>query len=157
VFDQETGAFCGYRGTAQDVTEREAHVAALAKAVDDAEAANRAKSEFLANMSHELRTPLNAIMGFSEVMKLELMGPIGHGKYREYSEDILASAQHLLTLINDILDLAKIEAGRLELDEGPIAVPDLLAVAQRLVAESAQRAGVVLHVLPAAGLPRIRG
>src|SRR5690606_10099782 len=102
----EDGTFEGYSGTAQDVTEREAQYAALVKAVDDAEAANRAKTEFLANMSHELRTPLNAIMGFSEIMKLELLGPMGHEKYREYTDDILASSRHLLNLINDILDIA---------------------------------------------------
>lgn len=80
-----------------------------------AEDANRAKSEFLANMSHELRTPLNAIIGFSELMKEELFGPLGHDKYNEYVNDIHSSGSHLLTLIDDVLDLSKIEAGKLDL------------------------------------------
>ena len=84
-----------------------------------AEEANRSKSEFLANMSHELRTPLNAINGFSEVMQSELYGPLGHAKYAEYINDILHSGRHLLALIDDVLDMSKIEAGRMELEIGP--------------------------------------
>jgi two-component system cell cycle sensor histidine kinase PleC len=83
---------------------------------DRAETANRAKSEFLANMSHELRTPLNAIIGFSELMQQELFGPLGSPRYREYTDDIHASGNHLLGLINDILDMSKIEAGRLRFE-----------------------------------------
>ncbi|MFN4090112.1 MAG: PAS domain-containing sensor histidine kinase [Alphaproteobacteria bacterium] len=155
VFDTHTGAFAGYRGTAHDVTEREARRAALIQAVVDAEAANRAKTEFLANMSHELRTPLNAIMGFSEVMSLEVLGPIGHGRYREYAEDILTSSRHLLRLINDILDIAKIEAGKLVVDEGVIAIDELLADAGRFVEKIAERSGVTIIVEPPGGL-RVR-
>src|ERR1700686_1432701 len=92
-----------------------------------AESANVAKSRFLANMSHELRTPLNAILGFSEVIKAELFGPMGHEKYREYAEYIHESGAHLLDLINDVLDLSKIEAGRMELKETDFAVADLVA------------------------------
>ena len=156
VFDEETGALRGFRGTAQDVTEREAQFAALLKAVDDSEAANRAKTEFLANMSHELRTPLNAIMGFSEAMKLELIGPLGNERYRGYAEDILTSSRHLLRVLNDILDVAKIEAGRMELDEAEIDSSELLDIVQRIVAENAKRANLGLHVDRTAELPRIR-
>ena len=146
VFDSETGGFVGYRGTAHDVTEREARKAALIQAVVDAEAANRAKTEFLANMSHELRTPLNAIMGFSEVMSLEVLGPIGQPRYREYAEDILTSSRHLLRLINDILDIAKIEAGKLDVDESAIDVGELLADAHRFVEKTGERAGLTVTV-----------
>ncbi len=85
-----------------------------------AEEANLAKSRFLATMSHELRTPLNAILGFSEIMKNEVLGPIGHANYKEYVGDIHTSGQHLLNLINEILDLSRIEAGRYELHEEPV-------------------------------------
>ena len=82
-----------------------------------AEAANMAKSQFLATMSHELRTPLNAILGFSELMRGEMLGPIGNPAYKTYLDDIHSSGQHLLRIINDILDLSRIEAGKRELRE----------------------------------------
>ena len=88
----------------------------LAFAVDEAEQANRAKSSFLANMSHELRTPLNAILGFSEVMKDQHLGPVHNPRYLSYAADIHTSGRHLLAIINDVLDLAKIEAGKMSLD-----------------------------------------
>ncbi len=100
---------------------------------DQAESANRAKSEFLAAMSHELRTPLNAIIGFSEIIKNQTFGPIGSTKYCNYGEDIYESGQHLLDLINDILDLSKVESGTEELYEEDIKVSDLLQSALRLV------------------------
>jgi signal transduction histidine kinase len=88
----------------------------LAFAVNEAELANRAKSSFLANMSHELRTPLNAILGFSEVMKDQHLGPVHNPRYLSYAADIHNSGRHLLAIINDVLDLAKIEAGKMSLD-----------------------------------------
>ncbi len=107
--------------------EKDALIAELeqAKAISDearrrAEASNTAKSRFLANMSHELRTPLNAILGFSEVMKTEMMGPIANKTYLEYAGHIHASGTHLLSVINEILDLSRIEAGRHELREEPV-------------------------------------
>lgn len=93
-------------------TEREA--AALAEKADAAEYGAAAKSLFIAQMSHELRTPLNAILGFSEMLRLQMFGPLGHAKYREYADAIHSSGNHLLDLINDILDAAKLEAGRWE-------------------------------------------
>ena len=98
-----------------------------------AEGANLAKSRFLATMSHELRTPLNAILGFSEVMKGELFGPHSLPAYKEYSNDIHASGQHLLMLINEILDLSRVEAGRYELKEEPVSLTAVVEECLRLL------------------------
>jgi two-component system cell cycle sensor histidine kinase PleC len=87
----------------------------LRKAIESAEVASRAKSAFLANMSHELRTPLNAVIGFSEIISRQMFGPVGNPRYADYAEDILSSGQHLLHLINDILDLSRVEAGKMDL------------------------------------------
>ena len=108
------------QGTIIDVTNRRLAEEQLRKAVTDAEFANRSKSDFLAKMSHELRTPLNAIIGFSEVLKAGTFGPLGHPKYSEYVGDISASGHHLLDMINDILDMSKIEAGKYELRMGDV-------------------------------------
>jgi len=118
----------------------------LASAHDEAQAANRAKSEFLANMSHELRTPLNAIIGFSEIMQRELHGALGSERYNDYARDIHQSGHHLLEIINDILDIAKVEAGKLELRHAHIQVKDLFASCSRLMGERAASAGVSLIV-----------
>jgi two-component system cell cycle sensor histidine kinase PleC len=109
-----------------------------------AEEASRSKSEFLANMSHELRTPLNAINGFSEIMRSELYGPLGDPKYREYVDDILSSGKHLLELIDDILDMSKIEAGTLELEQKRVDLEKTLQECVRLVAKRASDQGVRL-------------
>ena len=109
-----------------------------------AEEASRSKSEFLANMSHELRTPLNAINGFSEVMQSELYGPLGDVKYKEYVSDILSSGRHLLELIDDILDMSKIEAGKLTLETKRIELEKILNESARLVSKRAADAGVKL-------------
>ncbi|MEE8539555.1 MAG: PAS-domain containing protein, partial [Woeseiaceae bacterium] len=106
--------------THTDVTAQETAKTEMLQAKELAELANRTKSEFLANMSHELRTPLNAILGFSELMGYATLGPLGNPKYEEYTKDINDSGRHLLGLIDDILDLSKIEAGKLELDEEDI-------------------------------------
>jgi two-component system cell cycle sensor histidine kinase PleC len=102
-----------------------------------AEEANQAKSKFLANMSHELRTPLNAIIGFSEIMSSGLFGPLGADRYDEYCRDIHSSGQYLLDVINDVLDMSKIEAGRMRLDPEPLKLDHLLADALRVVSSRA--------------------
>src|SRR5262249_44161232 len=108
-----------------------------------ADAANQAKSEFLANMSHELRTPLNAIIGFSEVLSERMFGEI-NAKQAEYLADIKESGRHLLSLINDILDLSKIEAGRMELEPSDFDLPSAIEHSLTLVRERAQRRGIGL-------------
>ncbi len=119
-----------------------------------AEAASQAKSEFLANMSHELRTPLNAINGFSEIMAGEMYGPVGDARYRDYARDILSSGQHLLALINDILDMSKIEAGKLSMRFEPVCLEELAEEALRLVRNRAEAAGLSL-VLDFVELPDV--
>jgi signal transduction histidine kinase len=117
--------------------------AALAAANTQLAAANRHKSEFLANMSHELRTPLNAVIGFSDVLGRQMFGPLNVAQ-KEYVQDIHQSGQHLLSLINDILDLSKIEAGRMELDAAPVSLAAALGNAVTLVRERAQTHGLKL-------------
>ncbi len=121
-----------------------------------AEAASVAKSQFLANISHELRTPLNAILGFSEIMKSEMFGQLGSPQYRGYAADIHDSGSHLLTVINDILDLSKIEAGKFELNEEDCDVARLVRDAVRFVAERADSAGLGLQQRLAPVLPAVR-
>ncbi len=115
-------------------------------ASETAESASRAKSEFLANMSHELRTPLNAIIGFSEIMQREMFGPLGDRRYKEYSGDILSSGQHLLALINDILDMSKIEAGKLTLRPEPLDLTEIAEDVVRLVRTRAEAGGLTLAI-----------
>ncbi|MDF1607256.1 ATP-binding protein [Hoeflea sp. YIM 152468] len=123
-----------------------------------AEAASKAKSEFLANMSHELRTPLNAIIGFSEVLQARMFGPLGSDKYEEYADDIHNSGIHLLTVINDILDMAKIEAGQLHIDRENVDLGPLLEETLRLVAIQAESKGIEVEqsISPRLSLPADR-
>jgi two-component system, cell cycle sensor histidine kinase PleC len=120
-----------------------------------AEAANKSKSRFLATMSHELRTPLNAIMGFSEVMEKELLGPIGNDTYREYSRNIHASGTHLLHIINEILDLSRIEAGRYDLHEETFRLTDIAEDCERLMKIRADGKGLVIIEDFASDLPQV--
>jgi len=119
----------------QALRASERHALALA---DEAQRANQAKSEFLANMSHELRTPLNAILGFSEIIKAQLYGPLGHEKYGEYASDVHRSGAHLLDLINDVLDLSKIDAGRMELRETVFQLDELAGETATLLRDKAR-------------------
>ncbi len=112
----------------------------------EAEGASRAKSEFLANMSHELRTPLNAIIGFAEVMESGVFGPLGNGKYGEYCHDIRSSGEYLLSVINDILDMSRIEAGRIRLEKHDFALDDAIERASRMIGELARAKGLEFTV-----------
>ena len=120
-----------------------------------AESANLAKSRFLATMSHELRTPLNAVLGFSEVMKSELFGTHAVPAYKEYSSDIHASGQHLLMLINEILDLSRVEAGRYELKEEPVSLTGVVEECRRLLSMRIERRHLVITEALESDLPRI--
>jgi two-component system cell cycle sensor histidine kinase PleC len=133
-----------------------------AKAISDearhrAESANVAKSRFLAQMSHELRTPLNAILGFSEVMKSEIFGGHAVPVYKEYSADIHNSGVHLLNLINEILDLSRIEAGRYELNEEAVSLVHVVADCHHLLKLRASSRGITIHEVFEHGMPRIWG
>lgn len=130
------------RVLARVLRDLEASYQDLALSKDAAESADKTKSEFLATMSHELRTPLNAIIGFSEMIKEEIFGPIGDAKYRDYITDINDSATHLLNLINDILEFSKAEAGKLEMHEEMVGIREMVESTLRLVQPRAQ-AGVV--------------
>jgi two-component system cell cycle sensor histidine kinase PleC len=148
--------------TLQARAEKDALIAELeqAKAISDearrrAEAANIAKSRFLAQMSHELRTPLNAILGFSEVMKAELFGAHAVPTYRDYAGDIHNSGVHLLGLINEILDLSRIEAGRYELNEESISLSGIVEDCHHLLKLRASNRGIVIHEVYEPQLPRL--
>ena len=134
-----------------DITERKAAETKIGQALVQAELANRAKSEFLANMSHELRTPLNAIIGFSEAISSGLLGPVLDSKQLEYITDIHTSGLLLLSIINDILDMSKIEAGKLELTRQNVSVPPVIAEALRMVGERARSHKIKLSTTMPAG------
>jgi signal transduction histidine kinase len=126
-----------------------------ALALTKADAASRSKSAFLAAMSHELRTPLNAIIGFSEVMSCQAFGPIGNPQYQTYVRDIHDSGKHLLSLISDILDLSRMEAGKADLNEEPVHITAIVADCLRMVERQAAKGGLVLKQNITADLPRV--
>ncbi len=126
----------------RDITERKLSERVRETALMDAEKANKSKSEFLATMSHELRTPLNAIIGFSEVIYGEYFGTLGSPRYKEYAEDIKISGRHLLTLVNDILDLSAIEADEMVINRKHIEVSDVMHECSIIIAELAKKKGI---------------
>jgi PAS domain S-box-containing protein len=142
----ESGAFTGYRGVGSDITAAFEAGRSLREAKERAEIANRAKSEFLANMSHELRTPLNAIIGFSEIIMNRIFGSEHMERYDNYARDINNSGRHLLSIIDEILDLSKIEAGQEALDEGTIDLGDLIASTCRLFNSRFDQAGLSFRI-----------
>ncbi len=144
------------RDLCKTIEQREGAEAAFREAKENAETSNRAKTEFLAAMSHELRTPLNAIMGFSEVMKNQTLGPIGNIKYHDYAADIHKSGQHLLELINDILDLSKVESGTDSVNEEAVVVSEVVDSALGLVRHRAEENSVRLELDLPDRLPRLR-
>ena len=139
------GAPLYYEGTVQDVTAQKRIEVALRQAKDEAVMASKSKSDFLAHMSHELRTPLNAILGFTEVMQLKIFGPVGSKQYEDYLDNIQTSGKHLLSLINDLLDLSKIEAGRWDMYEDTVNVAELIETIVRLTRPTADKRK--LHVV----------
>jgi signal transduction histidine kinase len=140
-----------------DVTARRRDEAALQRAKEEAEIASRTKTEFLANMSHELRTPLNAIIGFSDILVRQLFGPLGTERYVEYARDIRDSGQHLLNLINDVLDISKIEVNKIDLAEDVVDVPGVIDSCLRLMRDRATAAGVTIAVKMPEVLPALNG
>lgn len=149
------GEILFYEGIIRDITASREAEERLREAKEQAELADRTKSEFLANMSHELRTPLNAILGFSEIIKDDLLGSSGSSRYRGYAKDIHESGRHLLDLINEILDLAKVEAGRLRLQEEVVDLTVAIDACRRLVHERAHEQGITLRIETDADLPHL--
>jgi len=141
----------------QDITaQKRAELTALA-AKEDAEIANRAKTEFLANMSHELRTPLNSVIGYSEMISLETHGDVGDSRYVDYADRINLSANHLLSIISDLLDVSRIEIGALDLADEVVDLVDIVTVTSNLISERAKRAGVTVAATSSLNLSRLRG
>ena len=130
----------------EDVTEARTHQRAMAGALDVAVAANQARAEFLAHMSHDLRTPLNAILGFSEILRTELFGPLGDARYRDYADDIWTSGDYLLRIVSQILEIARAESATLTLIEDEIALLDLVETARRLMTDQAMARHIELAI-----------
>jgi signal transduction histidine kinase len=139
----------------RDITAWKRTEEELINAKQEAEKASTAKSEFLAKVSHEIRTPLNAIIGFSEVMMDERFGPVGNERYRQYLKDIHASGGHLIALVNDLLDLSKIEAGKLELTFVSVNLNDVVQQCVAFMQEQANRARVIIRTSLPVNLPHI--
>jgi len=147
-----SGTLLCYEGTVEDVTEKFEHERALRAALHQAEIANRMKAAFLAAMSHELKTPLNAVLGFSEIIRDEVLGPVGHDAYREYAADIHKSGNRLLSVINDVLDVSRLEGGLLTIDERPESVFDVAEMALKMARSvTHDRRHVEMEI--AAGIP----
>lgn len=152
----ENGTILYYEGTMSNITDQKQAAEDLRIAQERSDAASRVKSEFLANMSHELRTPLNSIIGFSEILKDEIFGALGKPEYKEYSEDIHIAGMHLLNVINDILDVSKIEAGKRELYEEIVCFPDVVQASLVMIRAKAHEALIKINVDVPEDLPNIR-
>lgn len=139
----------------RDLTKWKEAEAALVEARKRAEDASAQKSDFLAKISHEIRTPLNGIIGFSEVMSEERFGPLGSERYREYVKDIRDSGEHIMSLVNDLLDLSKVEAGKLELSFAGVKLNDLVEQTVAIMGPQANRSQVIIRTSLASGLPSV--
>ncbi len=139
----------------RDVAQYKEYEADLLRARGEAEGANRAKSQFLASMSHELRTPLNAIIGFSEILERELFGQLGEERYRDYARLIHESGEHLLSVVNGILDMSKIEAGKFTIVREPFCVAALVESCCNILRHTAEMKGLTLKVELAGNLPEL--
>jgi two-component system, cell cycle sensor histidine kinase DivJ len=145
----------GLVAVTRDISERKAQESELLRARDDAESASRAKTQFLANMSHELRTPLNAVIGFSEILDRELYGKLGEARYRDYAKLIHASGEHLLTVVNEILDMSKIEAGKFNIVKEPFDLAPLVKSCCDIMRHTAEQRSLSLIVDVAPGIPEL--
>jgi cell cycle sensor histidine kinase DivJ len=139
----------------RDISDRKAQEAELLRTRDEAESASRAKTQFLANMSHELRTPLNAVIGFSEILNRELFGTLGEARYRDYARLIHESGEHLLNVVNDILDMSKIEAGKFKIVKEPFDVAPLVKSCCDIMRHTAEQRSLSLIVDIAPGIPEL--
>ena len=146
IYDKATGELRNVIGVSRDVTERVQREMEIKAAQERAESANKAKSRFLANMSHELRTPLNAVIGFTDMMRQQTFGPLGNERYEEYATLIYDSGQLLLDLISDMLDMAKIEAGKLELNFENVDFNNTVEDSVRMLRDRAENSGLELTV-----------
>jgi len=156
VSEVRRGRNINFIGTLRDVTQRKETEKTLRAAKERAEFANRAKTEFLAHMSHELRTPLNAILGYSEILKSELFGPLGDEKYPEYVGNINEAGTHLLSLLSDILDVSKVEAGEIDIEDEDIDIRDIIRECKVMVQEKADIAKISLSWRAGQDLPFLR-
>ena len=151
----DEGQVC-YDGYLLDITAAKEQERSLRAASDTAMAASRTRGEFLANMSHELRTPLNAIIGFAELIGTEAFGPVGQRRYLDYAEDIRAGADHLLNMVEDILEFTRSESSESELKESIVDLRDSVSAALRLIRDQANRKGLEIEVELSADLPNLR-
>lgn len=154
VFDKADGSLRGFRGAATDITELTRREESLRSAKEAAEVASRAKSHFLANMSHELRTPLNAIIGFSEMIATRALGEISP-RYFEYAGDIRSSGRYLLSIIEDLLDMSRIELGQVQLKEEPVSLADLVGDVVKFVILRAREKNVAIREDELRTLPKV--
>ena len=145
----------GIVAVTRDISDRKAQEAEILRTRDEAESASRAKTQFLANMSHELRTPLNAVIGFSEILNRELFGAIGEARYREYARLIHESGEHLLNVVNDVLDMSKIEAGKFKIVKEPFDVAPLVKSCCDLMRHTAEQRSLSLIMDVAPGIPEL--
>lgn len=151
-----SGRFVGYRGADRSIDEQVATERRLRKAWEHAEAANRAKSNFLAGMSHELRTPLNSIIGFSEIIRDQMLGPVGKPQYVEYANDVVTSGRHLLSLVDDVLDLSKIESSTFELSEDEVELATAFEFVGRGFRRLAESRGISIEIETGEGARYLR-